>query len=159
MARTTPYSERVVVDELFDDGSARLLRSRRLAGADAKDLGMTSWRKEAEYVMPAWRVEAFVGFPSSRRLKEGDVFFLRDGRQLRATYHPEKSGIRRKDAAGKHLLIPWGESLEMARMDIKREFHLLHMERANQRTVKPKELESLVRKALDSRKRGQGGRP
>ena len=52
-------SERIVVDEIFDDGMARLLR-----------------------------VAAFVGYPSKLQLKEGDVFVIADGTKLNMSYKP-----------------------------------------------------------------------
>ena len=156
--KPTRFSERVVVDELFDGGSVRLLRAKRLAGAPADDLSISCWASETEYIMSAWRVEAFVGFPAGRRLMEGDVFFVLDSRRLTAGYHPEKAGLKRKDAARKHLLVHWDKSREIARKDIKKEFRILHMERALGKTIKPKELERLVAASLVSHEKGKAVR-
>ena len=58
-------SERIVVDEIFDDGTARLLRAARLPNtAQEKDFAIHTWGEEREDFIEAWRVEAYVGYPS-----------------------------------------------------------------------------------------------
>ncbi len=117
-ALPTERSERVVVDELFDDGSARLLRARRLFGSAPGDLSIDSWGEEREDFLASWLVEAFVGFTGTRRLAEGDVFFLVDGDKLSDAYRGEAI-LPRPVAATKHLLVPVGQSVDIARKEIK----------------------------------------
>jgi len=114
-------SERVVVDEIFEDGLARLLRARRSPKHRDDDLGIHTWEEEREDFIEAWRVEAFVGFPTQRTLGEGDVFFLLDGSKLHRKYKP----IAREAARSIHLLRPWDESTEIARAEIKKQFYKL----------------------------------
>ncbi len=71
--------------------------------------------------MEAWRLEAFVGFPSQRHLQEGDVFFIADGSKLNRKYKP----IPRERARLLHLLQSWDKSRELSRTEIKREFSRL----------------------------------
>lgn len=115
-------SERIVVDEIFDDGTARLLRATRLPNtAQEKDFAIHTWGEEREDFIEAWRVEAFVGLPTKQRLKEGDVFFIADGTKLNANYQP----IRRERARLEHLLLDWDTSREIARKEIKKQFYKL----------------------------------
>ena len=111
-------SERVVVDELFEDGSARLLRAKRLFGCAPDDLSIDTWGDEREDFLSSWLVEAFVGFTGPRRLAEGDVFFLVDGDELSDAYRGEAI-LPRPVAEAKHLLVPIGRSVEIARKEIK----------------------------------------
>ena len=114
-------SERVVVDEIFEDGLARLLRAKRAPKHSDDDLGIHTWDEEREDFIEAWRVEAFVGFPTQRSLEEGDVFFIVDGSTLHRNYKP----IARDLARSVHLLRPWDESKEIARAEIKKQFYKL----------------------------------
>jgi hypothetical protein len=117
-ALPTERSERVVVDELFDDGSARLLRARHLFGCAPGDLSIGTWGEEREDFLASWLVEAFVGFTGTRRLAEGDVFFLVDGDELSDAYRGEAI-LPRRVAATKHLLVPVDQSVDIARREIK----------------------------------------
>ena len=117
----TAKSERVVVDEIFDNGTARILRAKRDAEANESDLSLDTWKEELEDFIDAWRVEAFVGFTSQRHLHEGDVFFIIDGSRLNNKYKP----IPREKARSLHLLLPWEKSREYARQEIKKEFSKL----------------------------------
>lgn len=114
-------SERVVVDEVFEDGNARLLRAPRLPNHSEDDLSIDTWGEEKEDFIKSWRVEAFVGFSSKQFLNEGDVFFVVDGRRLTSRYTP----IPRIEAKHSHLLLPWGKSREWARNEIKKQFYKL----------------------------------
>ena len=136
-ARPTGRSERVVVDEIIGDGVARLLRAKRAEGATGEDLGVDAWDDETEDFIDAWKVEAFVGFPSEQRLREGDVFFIKDGSKLnnqygvrpkkhkvaaqaiRADFAKPRKALPRKVAREIHLLQPWDQSKEFARNEIK----------------------------------------
>lgn len=119
--KPTARSERVVVDEIFDNGTTRLLRARRLRGHADDDLSIETWGTERESFLSAWQVEAFVGFPTERKLAEGDVFFARDGRRLSRSYRGDKV-LPRTVAATRHLLRPVIESTDQARQEIKQAF-------------------------------------
>ena len=120
----TERSERVVVDELFEDGSARLLRAKRLFGCAPDDLSIDTWGEEREDFLASWLVEAFVGFTGTRRLAEGDVFFLVDGDELSDAYRGDAI-LPRTVADTKHLLVPIGRSVDIARREIKEASFLL----------------------------------
>lgn len=144
--RSTPGSERVVVDEIFDDGTVRLLRAKKSKNSSERDLSIEAWDSESECFMKAWQVEAFVGFPASRRLREGDVFFIADGSRLTTTYGTKRDARRKKPlprevAAKEHLLRPAEQSRELARQEIKKEFYKLTASRV---TSGEKELEKLI---------------
>ncbi|MCP4625136.1 MAG: hypothetical protein GY850_16655 [bacterium] len=112
-------SQRVVVDEIFDDGMARLLRAPRLPGiADKENYHIQNWDAEYEDFIESWRTEAFVGFPSDMKLKEGDIFYIVDGSKLNAKYKP----IPRERARIEHLLLPWDISRQNARNEIKMQY-------------------------------------
>ena len=49
-------SERVVVDEIFEDGLARLLRAKRVAKHPDNDLGIHTWDEEREDFIEACKV-------------------------------------------------------------------------------------------------------
>ena len=117
-----PHSERIVVDEIIENNQkwpkVRLLRAKRLPNKSDDDLGIETWSEEVEDFISAWRVEAFVGFESRRKLREGDVFLVKDGRKLTEKYEP----IERYRAVQDHLLVHWDESTEFARLEIKKGF-------------------------------------
>jgi hypothetical protein len=136
----TKNSERVVVDEIFDDGMARLLRAARRSDiTDKKDFYIHSWGEEREDFIESWRVEAFIGYPTKKQLREGDVFFIADGSKLNADYKP----IPRARAAAEHLLIPPEKSIEMARNEIKKQYYKLV---ATQMSTSEKDKEVLIEK-------------
>ena len=136
----TQKSERVVVDEIFDDGMARLLRAARLADiTDEKDFSIHAWGEECEDFIESWRVEAFVGYPTRQRLREGDVFFFADGSKLNVKYKP----IPRDSASSEHLLLPSEKSIEIARNEIKKQFYKLS---ATKMSIGEKDKKSLIEK-------------
>lgn len=143
-------SERVVVDEIFDDGDARILRARRRADADGDDVSIRAWEQETEDFIRVWRLEAFAGFTSKQALKEGDVFFISDGSQLNDSYKP----IERAKAQAKHLVMPWDTSRQMARQEIKEQFCKLT---ATRMAEKPGEKKILLDRV--SKKFKPGGTP
>ena len=133
-------SERVVVDEIFDDGIARLLRAGRLPGtSDIKDYSIHTWGDEREDFFESWKVEAFVGYHSKMKLKEGDVFFIADGIKLNPKYKP----IPRDIARVEHLLIPSDISTGIARTEIKKQFYKLA---AVKMSIEEKDTELLIEK-------------
>lgn len=115
-------SERVVVDEIFDDTTARILRARfQPTNKKNEVFSIENWGEEKEDFIDAWKLEAFAGFPTARRLKEGDVFFVRDGRMLNNSYKP----IPRERAKEAHLLITWEDASRIARGEIKKQYYKL----------------------------------
>lgn len=115
------YSERIVIDEIFDGRVARILRAPRLPGINTSELLIDTWGEEKEDFLDVWRLEAFVGFTSMHFLKEGDIFFIFDGRRLTNDYKP----IPRIEAKHMHLLLSWDDSRQLARQEIKKEFYKL----------------------------------
>lgn len=116
------HAERIVVDEVMSTGTVRLLRAKYdPRGEGAFDLEF--WLEEREDVLPKWRVEAFVGMRAPRRLQEGDVFFVADGRKLDSRYEPVERDTARKE----HLLMDWVSSRDLAREQMKQEFRVLAM--------------------------------
>ncbi len=115
----TNKAERVVVDEVFENGTVRLLRAKRIKNLKTDDLGVETWGDEEEEILDGWRVAAFVGYPSRKQLNEGDVFFIADSTKLNDQYRP----ISRANARKKHLLCPWDDSRKLARTEIKRAFY------------------------------------
>ncbi len=113
-------SERIVVDEVFDNGLARILRAQK-GNHKPTDYGIDAWEKEQEDFINDWRIEAFAGFSGGRKLREGDVFFIADGSLLNNKYDP----IPRAAARKKHLLMPADKSIKLARLTIKEEFRKL----------------------------------
>lgn len=118
----TKTSERVVVDEIFDNGTVRLLRARRnKAHLDDPGLGIKTWGKEKEEIWKSEDAELFVGFPPGRRLQEGDVFFIKDG----SIFKKKLIKQYRKRPPSSPLLMGLNESRRKARDEIKEEFYNL----------------------------------
>ncbi len=137
--------ERVVVDETFDNGTARLLRAwRDPAYLNDSGLGIETWGEEKEEIWEIEDVELFVGFPLGRRLREGDVFFIRDG-SLFTTELREK---HRKKPPENPLLIGWNESAQKARDEIKEEFFTLTASRIAKETKAFQSLKRQVRRKI-----------
>lgn len=128
-AGATEKSERVVVDEIMENGRARILRASRLPGADGTDLGIDTWGDEVEEAITVGKLEAYVGFKAPRKLKEGDVFFIRDGSSLNDDYMGRQV-ISGDKAAEKHLIQAADLSREEARKEIKERFFNLTAQRA-----------------------------
>jgi len=145
------FAERIVVDEVLDDETTRLLRARRRPDERGTSLAMATWQDEEIDVLEVWQVEAFVGFPATRKLREGDVFFVKDGRKLNAKYKP----IKRETARQKHLLVDWDEGREMARNEMKEQYRLLNMVHAEAGAIGKKTWERQVKKAVFGS--GKGG--
>ncbi len=132
-------SERVIVDEIMDNGIARILRAPRQPGAPPDDLSINTWGDEREDFISAWRLEAFVGYETRQHLSEGDVFFVVDGEKLREEYKP----IHRIEAQELHLLRPWDESRKIARNEIKMQFCKLA---ASAMATRPQQKKQLIQK-------------
>lgn len=147
--RSTPTakSERIVVDEIFDDGTVRLLRAKKKRESPSGDLSIGAWDDEREYFIKAWQIEAFVGFQTARKLREGDVFLIVDGSQLTNKYGTKldprhKKPLPRKVAAKMHLIHPADRTREFARKEIKKEFYKLS---AAKMTADKKELNEIIK--------------
>lgn len=117
---------RVVVDEIFDNGTARLLEAKRATGfEDTSDLGIDTWGTEEEKIMRVEDLEFFIGFPPRRHLREGDVFFVKDGSLLDEKYIKNLKQEKKSVSFSEHLLRHWDRSKELARQEIKGEFYKL----------------------------------
>ena len=155
-------SQRIVVDELFDNGTARILRSSHLAGnaedgrakddRASEDYSIKAWGDEAESFIDIWRMEAFMGFSAGQRLREGDVFYVVDGTRLDDAYRP----IPREEAREKHLLVPWKESTRFARQEIKKEFYKLSVTRMTKQTNEQNYLMKRVDQKFEDKLPGSG---
>lgn len=113
----TVRSERIVVDEVFPDGKARILRAARNVDAADGDVSIRAWGDEREEVISEWRLEAFVGFKNGRKLQEGDVFLIIDGTKLVVDYDPKALDISRDVARQEHLLVDVDVSRQAARQE------------------------------------------
>ncbi len=150
--RTLDKSERIAVDELFDDGSARILRAGRSNDASSKDYGIDNWNTEKEDFVDQWKLEAFVGFPSSRKLNEGDVFFVRDGSKINNSYKGKKI-LPRLVAKKKHLIVPWDKSISIAREETKEQFFKLTVSHIANTPKERKQLNKEVEKNIKENRR------
>ncbi len=117
---THPKAQRIVVDEIMDTGVARILRANRLPGYKASNLSIQTWSDEKEDFIEVWKIEAFVGFTGGRKLREGDIFFIKDSSLLNRNYYGKKI-IKRTEAHKKHLVERIDDSIERARWEIKDE--------------------------------------
>jgi hypothetical protein len=142
----------VVVDEIMENGRARILRAPRLPGAARADLGIDTWGDEVEEAITVWKLEAYVGFKAPRKLKEGDVFFIRDGSSLSETYVGPKV-ISREKAAREHLIEAADESREQARNEIKERFYNLTAQRVGRNKKDRVRLSRIIRKRVWKGKR------
>lgn len=136
-------AQRVVVDEIFDTGVARILRADRLPGFKDNDPSIQSWGDEKEDFIDAWKIEAFVGFTQGRKLREGDVFLIKDGSLLNNNYEKEKI-IKRSVAQKKHLIKQVDDSTERARWEIKDETHKLTADNLATNNVEKKKLHKII---------------
>ncbi len=137
-------AERVVVDEIMENGKARILRAPRLPDFAGTDLGIDTWGDEVEEAITVWKLEAYVGFKAPRKLKEGDVFFIKDGSSLNEAYLGRKV-IERDVAAEKHLIEAADESREQARNEIKERFYNLTAQRAGRNKQDRDKLSRIIR--------------
>lgn len=139
LSTPTDRSERIVVDEIFDDKMARILRAPRREDAAEGDVSIGAWGDEREEVVSTWRLEAFVGFGNGRKLREGDVFLVVDGSLFDDKYDPKKLHIAREVARQEHLLVDGEVSRREARMEIKQQSYLLtavRLAQGNEHAVK-----------------------
>jgi len=149
--RPNPKSERMVIDEVFSDGTARVLRASRKKDRDDHGLDIEAWENEKEQEAKVLHLEFLLEHElEGRHLKEGDVFFLADGedffekrlkhiRKILKNYDKfdleqvrrEKKTLLREfsDIAKKlkpeHLIETAAASRELARREIKKEYHKL----------------------------------
>jgi hypothetical protein len=140
---THSKAQRVVVDEILDIGVARILRADRMPGFKANDLTIQSWSDEKEDFIEPWKIEAFVGFTKGRKLREGDVFFIKDGSLLNKNYRGKKI-IERTEARKKHLIERIDDSIESARWEIKDETRKLTADHLATSKAEKKKLHKII---------------
>ncbi len=153
---TYSYAERIVVDEILEkvkEGMVRILRAKRLSKySNNNDLSIHTWKDEKEDFITQWRIEAFVGFPSQRKLREGDVFYIKDGRKLKK-YKKIKKVLPREVAKRLHLLKHWDDSIKISRDEIKAESYKLGVAHISE---DPKEIKKLNKLAEDAARKKVG---
>jgi hypothetical protein len=73
-------SERVAVDSVFTDGSARLLRAKRKADRPTEDMGYEAWSEEEDALVSTDVLENLLSNEfMGRRCREGDVYWIPNG--------------------------------------------------------------------------------
>ena len=81
--KVCPASERVVVDSVFSDRTARLLRAPRKKSAVTTELACSEWGREKECPVKCEALEVLlVKELKGQKIKEGDVFFIHNGRDF-----------------------------------------------------------------------------
>lgn len=169
--QANPKSERVVIDEVFSDGTARVLRASRKKDRNDSGLDIEAWENEIEHEVKILHVEFLLEHElEGRHLKEGDVFFLTDGedfferrlksiQEVLADYdkfdleqiQKEKKTIFQKfsDLAKTLKAEPLIETTEasrkLARREIKKEYHKLIVTQG----IKDKKIRDQLYKAVE----------
>lgn len=138
-----PKAQRVVVDEIMDTGVARILRADHLPGYKASDMTIQSWSEEKEDFIEVWKIEAFVGLMAGRKLREGDVFFIKDGSLLNRNYRGKRI-IKRAEARKKHLCLSVDDSIEQAKWEIKDETRKLAADKLATSTTEKNKLYKII---------------
>lgn len=163
----TSKSERIVVDEIIDgdDGktTVRLLRAKRSMNSSPEDMSIEAWNSETEDFIEAWQVEAFVGLPPGRKLREGDVFFIADRSKLDKYYGTKRSKRHKKPlprtvAENIHLLSPEENSREVARREIKMQFENLYATSITTDESDLNKMRSVINEKFKDRRAGKGGK-
>jgi len=166
-----PKSERVVIDEVFSDGTARVLRASRKKDRNDSGLDIEAWENEIEQEVKILHVEFLLEQElQGRHLKEGDVFFLFDGedffeRRLKSIQEvledydkfdleqiqKEKKTILQKFSDFAETLEPeplietTEASRKLARREIKKEYHKLIVTQG----IKDKKIRDQLYKAVE----------
>lgn len=175
--RPLPQSERVVIDEIFSDGTARILRATRKKDFSEQELGIEAWENESEQMEKILHMEfLLVEELKERHLREGDVFFIADGKdfferrlkqagnvlkdydklELEQVKKKKKAIIRTfsedvKKIKPEPLLMTLEKSREIARQEIKREFHKLTITQGIEEEKIRTQLYDAVEEAVASR--------
>lgn len=176
--RPNPKSERVVIDEVFSDGTARVLRASRKKDRNDTGLDVEAWENEKEQEVKVLHLEFLLEHElEGRHLKEGDVFFVVDGedffekrlkriREILKNYDKfdleqvqrEKKTILQefsdiaKTLKPEHLIETTEASRELARREIKKEYHKLTVTQGIRDKKIRDQLYEAVEKAVESEK-------
>ena len=174
--KPNPKSERVVIDEVFSDGTARVLRAFRKKDRNDNGLDIDAWENEKEKEVKILHLEFLLAHElEGRHLKEGDVFFLVDGedffekrlkhvREILKNYDKfdleqvqrEKKTILQEfpDIARilkpEHLIETTEASRELVRREIKKEYQKLTVTQGIKDKKIRDQLYEAVEKAVES---------
>jgi hypothetical protein len=174
--RPNPKSERMVIDEVFSDGTARVLRASRKKDRNDHGLDIEAWENEKEQDVKVLHLEFLLAHElEGRHLKEGDVFFLVDGedffekrlkhvREILKNYDKfdleqvlrEKKTLLQefsdiaKTLKPEHLIETAAASRELARREIKKEYHKLTVTQGIKNKKIRDQLYEEVEKAVES---------
>lgn len=174
--RPNPKSERVVIDEVFSDGTARVLRASRKKDRNDHGLDIEAWENEKEKEVKILHLEFLLAHElEGRHLKEGDVFFLVDGedffekrlkhvREILKNYDKfdleqvqrEKKTILQefpdiaKTLQPEHLIETTEASRELVRREIKKEYQKLTITQGIKDKKIRDQLYEAVEKAVES---------
>lgn len=174
--RPNPKSERVVIDEVFSDGTARVLRASRKKDRNDHGLDIEAWENEKEKEVKILHLEFLLAHElEGRHLKEGDVFFLVDGedffekrlkhvREILKNYDKfdleqvqrEKKTILQefpdiaKTLQPEHLIETTEASRELVRREIKKEYQKLTVTQGIKDKKIRDQLYEAVEKAVES---------
>jgi hypothetical protein len=174
--RPNPKSERVVIDEVFSDGTARVLRASRKKDRNDHGLDIEAWENEKEKEVKVLHLEFLLAHElEGRHLKEGDVFFLVDGedffekrlkhvREILKNYDKfdleqvqrEKKTILQefpdiaKTLQPEHLIETTEASRELVRREIKKEYQKLTVTQGIKDKKIRDQLYEAVEKAVES---------
>ena len=174
--RPNPKSERVVIDEVFSDGTARVLRASRKKDRNDHGLDIEAWENEKEKEVKILHLEFLLAHElEGRHLKEGDVFFLVDGedffekrlkhvREILKNYDKfdleqvqrEKKTILQefpdiaKTLQPEHLIETTEASRELVRIEIKKEYQKLTVTQGIKDKKIRDQLYEAVEKAVES---------
>ena len=171
-----PKSERVVIDEVFSDGTVRVLRASRKKDRNDHGLDIEAWENEKEKEVKILHLEFLLAHElEGRHLKEGDVFFLVDGedffekrlkhvREILKNYDKfdleqvqrEKKTILQefpdiaKILKPEHLIETTEASRELVRKEIKKEYQKLTVTQGIKDKKIRDQLYEAVEKAVES---------
>lgn len=174
--RPNPKSERVVIDEIFSDGTARVLRASRKKDRNDHGLDIEAWENEKEKEVKVLHLEFLLAHElEGRHLKEGDVFFLVDGedffekrlkhvREILKNYDKfDLEQVQRvkktilqefpdiaKILKPEHLIETTEASRELVRREIKKEYQKLTVTQGIKDKKIRDQLYEAVEKALES---------
>ena len=171
-----PKSERVVIYEVFSDGTARVLRASRKKDRNDHGLDIEAWENEKEHEGRVLHLEFLLAHElEGRHLKEGDVFFLVDGedffekrlkhvREILKNYDKfdleqvqrEKKTILQelsdiaKTLKPEYLIEATEASRKLARREIKKEYQKLTVTQGIKDKKIRNQLYEAVEKAIDA---------
>lgn len=168
-ARPSTESERIVVDEIFDDGTARVLRAKRKPDCPDDDFRIDAWENEDEEIIETKPMELLLADElSGRDLGEGDVFLVSSGetffekqlpkaKELAVKVEAESRSVIKKMLSKRSpkdipsLLQPLTESKRLARREIKLRFNKLVVTRGIKEKEARKKLMGRAEEAMQNR--------